>query len=558
MILAGKYELLKKIGSGGSSTVWLASDITLNKTWAVKDAPKEQIINGIRVENDLLTEARLMKNFNHPALPRVVDVIEEEDRFYIVMDYIEGEPLDKVLAKYGPQSQSQVVSWGLELASVLKYLHTQDPPIIYRDMKPANVILHPSGTLRLVDFGIARTYKPGKTQDTMPLGTILYAAPEQIMNSHSSAQSDVRTDIYNLGATLYELVTGYVPDRAPYTFVPARQIREDVSPGIEAVLFKCTRPDPKQRYQNIDEFAQALANYEKLDSGYVDKRKAILKKFAFSLGAGLICIMCAFLLFGIDKRLKEQTYESLINPVGTSAEKIESYEKAIELYPEKDEAYSLLMQEYSEGGINSRESESIYKIYNEATAQLDNNSTEFLDINMTVAKAYLTWFTGETDSSVRARLYAAYPFFKAVSSSENKEYEDKNVAEAYVMLAEFYRTYISGLDSTFAAEADTEDYRKLYNQLIRIINCYEKLDGEAQLKLSSCEAVTAAVYDCRSEFSKNISRQKAFELIDKTKKLLQGISSSNENVKKQKKEAENRLENVEKDLRRAYKDRIKT
>ena len=156
----GRYEILKEIGHGGMSTVYLAMDKNLNKQWAVKEICKvgndehEQA-----VVNSLLVEADLMKRLDHPALPRIVAIINTQETICIVMDYIEGETLESILTKYGAQSEETVVEWALQLCDVLSYLHSQKPPIIYRDMKPGNIMLKPEGNLKVFDFGIAREYK---------------------------------------------------------------------------------------------------------------------------------------------------------------------------------------------------------------------------------------------------------------------------------------------------------------------------------------------------------------------------------------------------------------
>ena len=198
-VIDNKYEILKMIGKGGMSVVYLAMDKRLNKQWAVKEIKKES--NGKNNEvivQSLLAEANLMKRLDHPSLPRIVDIIDNGKTIYVVMDYIEGEPLDKILNEYGAQPQELVIEWAKQLCDVLDYLHSQSPPIIYRDMKPANIMLKPEGNLKVIDFGIAREYKELNLADTVSLGTKGYAAPEQF---GGKGQTDARTDIYCLGVT---------------------------------------------------------------------------------------------------------------------------------------------------------------------------------------------------------------------------------------------------------------------------------------------------------------------------------------------------------------------
>ncbi|MCM1543482.1 MAG: serine/threonine protein kinase, partial [Blautia sp.] len=152
-VLDGKYEILTEIGRGGMSVVYLAMDTHLNKQWAVKEIRKKGSgKNDEVVVNSLLAEANMMKKLDHPALPRIVDIIDNGRTIYVVMDYIEGESLDKILAENGTQAEDLVIGWAKQLCDALSYLHSQKPPIIYRDMKPANVMLMPEGTIKIIDF----------------------------------------------------------------------------------------------------------------------------------------------------------------------------------------------------------------------------------------------------------------------------------------------------------------------------------------------------------------------------------------------------------------------
>lgn len=233
-IIDGKYEVLREIGRGGMSVVYLAMDKRLNKQWAIKEfrKDKDDVSKQVALKS-LLDEANLMKKLDHPTLPRIVDIIDNHQTVYVIMDYIEGESLNKVLDAYGAQPQEAVIEWAKQLSDVLDYLHTQNPPVIYRDMKPANIMLKPDGTVRLIDFGIAREYKEGKVGDTEAIGTRGYAAPEQF---GGKGQTDARTDIYSLGVTLYHLVTGKNPAEPPYEIYPIRHWNPSFSSGLEWLI----------------------------------------------------------------------------------------------------------------------------------------------------------------------------------------------------------------------------------------------------------------------------------------------------------------------------------
>ena len=177
-IIEGRYEVIREIGRGGMSTVYLVRDIRLRKDWALKTVKKEaEDRENEPLRRSLLTEAEMLKKLEHPLLPRVIGVVETEQCFGVLMDYIEGRTLGTVLKTEGAQPETRVIAWAKQLCSVLLYLHSCDPPVIYRDMKPDNIMLRPDGSIALFDFGIAREYKLCREGDTQSLGTFGYAAP---------------------------------------------------------------------------------------------------------------------------------------------------------------------------------------------------------------------------------------------------------------------------------------------------------------------------------------------------------------------------------------------
>lgn len=331
-IIDGKYEILREIGKGGMSVVYLAMDKRLNKQWAIKEFRKDKDDASKQVAlKALLDEANLMKKLDHPTLPRIVDIIEGNQTVYIVMDYIEGESLNKVLDAYGAQPQEAVIEWAKQLSAVLDYLHTQSPPVIYRDMKPANIMLKPDGTVRLIDFGIAREYKEGKEGDTEAIGTRGYAAPEQF---GGRGQTDARTDIYSLGVTLYHLVTGKNPAEPPYEIYPIRHWDPTLSSGLEWLIQKCTQLNPNDRYQSCAEVTYVLENLDKFETEYKKKQKSRIHQFVASAVMTVVMgIGCAACLISASE-MKKSTYESYL-----SQSTVSGYQKAIELDQDNPEAY---------------------------------------------------------------------------------------------------------------------------------------------------------------------------------------------------------------------------
>ena len=300
------YEIRSVIGRGGMSTVYLAEHKRLHTCWAVKEVRKAQ---GARF--DFLAESNILKNLDHRMLPRIVDIFEDESAVYIVEDYVKGITLQAFLDRETRVEETRGVQWFLDLCDVLDYLHRQTPhPIIYRDMKPANIMLQPDGMLKLIDFGIARAYKQESGGDTACcIGTKGYAAPEQF----GTAQTDARTDIYSLGVTMYHLLTGKSPYAPPYGFVPARQLVPSLSCGMEHILSRCVQPEPEARYQSVAELVDDLNHRYRYDHVY---RKYVAARWAkTALILGLLATSAALMISGraVMGQEKEQRYVGLLS-----------------------------------------------------------------------------------------------------------------------------------------------------------------------------------------------------------------------------------------------------
>ncbi|QUI21257.1 protein kinase [Vallitalea pronyensis] len=245
----GKYRVLEEIGRGGMSRVFLAENVKLGNKWAIKRIEKkDSVIN-------LLAEPSMLKDLNHALIPRIVDIEEDEDYLYIIEEYVEGVTLKEYRQQHSTIDEPTIIHFGKLLCQVLDYLHSRKPyPIIYRDMKPGNIMITENQSIKLVDFGIAREYKNHGDTDTVLIGTHGYAAPEQY---NSAWQSDARTDIYSLGVTLYYMATNRNLSKPPYKILPLREFGL-YSQGLERVISKCTNFNPDDRYQSIEELEQDL------------------------------------------------------------------------------------------------------------------------------------------------------------------------------------------------------------------------------------------------------------------------------------------------------------
>lgn len=237
-LLKNRYRLLTPVGQGGMGSVYRAEDILF------KNAPravKKMSLDGLRQQefqmaiSSFKQEAMLLASLIHPNLPRIYDYFQEGGYWYLVMDFIDGQTLESFLEAYGGKLLAKdVLAIGIQLCTVLGYLHSQQPPIIFRDLKPANIMVTAEGHIYLIDFGIARLFKPGQTKDTHSWGTTGYAAPEQ----YGSAQTDARADIFALGVILYQLLSGYDPTRTPFQFPPLRLSKQSPIALLEPLIMR--------------------------------------------------------------------------------------------------------------------------------------------------------------------------------------------------------------------------------------------------------------------------------------------------------------------------------
>jgi serine/threonine-protein kinase len=304
-LFGGRYKITETIGSGGMGTVYLAESVSLGTKWAVKAVEKKRGGNF-----DLLAEPNILKKLNHPALPRIMDIEQDDEYLYIIEDYIEGTPLDKQLNLRKRFDEATVIEWCKQLCGVLTYLHGQSPnPVIYRDMKPSNIIVSADNVVRVIDFGIAREFKTDSGSDTSYMGTRGYAAPEQ----YGTSQTDARTDIYALGATAYHLLTGVSPNEPPYEFLPLRQTDRRFSEGIEFIVGKCVQNDPKDRYQSAGDLLYDLENIYAFNSYYKRKKRLgkLLLAFKFALLAGFSCLLAFSLNLMGEERAEK--YAALVD-----------------------------------------------------------------------------------------------------------------------------------------------------------------------------------------------------------------------------------------------------
>lgn len=501
-IIDGKYKILNKVGQGGMSVVYLAMNEKANKQWAIKEVRKDGVKDFELIKQGLIVETDMLKKLSHPSLPSIVDVIEDDNTFLIVMDYIQGNPLSKTLEEYGAQSQENVVEWAKQLCDVLGYLHSRKPPIIYRDMKPANVMLKPDGSITLIDFGTAREYKSKNIADTTCLGTIGYAAPEQF---GGMGQTDARTDIYCLGATLYHLVTGMNPCEPPYEIRPIRQINPALSSGLEKIIMKCTQRDPDARYQSCAELMYDLEHFDEMDNTYRRKMKFRLGIFITSviLTIGFGCV--AIWGNASAENVKSKNYSYILS----NAKSLDDYYNAILTDPSKTDAYielvnylrtDTLTKEEADGlnqlqaGLDRKNSNGYSETVNVLEELKEKNYDGYIDVCYEFGNAFL--FSSDTTND-RERYVNASKWF---SEAKNK-YE---MASIFCDIASCLQLIDQNHQSTMVQKGkELQEYKNLWDKLTKLeskIRGLGKTPEESDTKINVINSITNIIYNNANGF----------------------------------------------------------
>ena len=506
-LLDGKYKILNKIGQGGMSVVYLAMNEKANKQWAIKEMRKEKNKNYEIMKQSLITETNLLKELKHPYLPSIADIIESDDTIIIVMDYVEGRPLSDILTEEGTIEEDKVADYAIQLCDVLDYLHSQKPPIIYRDLKPANIMLRPDGKITLIDFGTARKYNYDSVSDTTCLGTIGYAAPEQFAGE-TLRQTDARTDIYNLGATMYHLLTGVNPSEPPYELYPIRRWDESLSNGLEKIILRATRKDPDKRFNDCKEMSYALQHFRDLDDSYIATQKKKIFLFAASLILSFTFFSMAIVVNGMEKREISKVYNNYLseaalkiastgskNVVDTDILKL--FQDAINVSPNSTEAYIRMLDYYCDLGQTRNGLMAISAMIASGTGDLSNND----DLMMRMGQIYFLGNSKDTEfnidygtaaryfDKVNIKKYPQAKYYSSLSKSLseigmdwniivkdmknvdeylNTEVNEEEKAEIYITLSKIYRANAFAIQKV--GEKPFDKAMELLNKAGEILN----------------------------------------------------------------------------------------
>lgn len=320
-ILDQKYEVIKTLGKGGMGTVYLCKNKRLGNLWAIKEVVQDIKNTGI------LTEANILKNLNHVGIRRIVDIFYENNYLYMVQDYVEGQTLKEYVKVNGKMDTENICRITSDLCDILGYLHNQKPAIIYRDIKPSNIMITPSGKIVLIDFGISKVYKSDTDQDTVSAGSNGFAAPEQ----YGVGKCCAGTDIYGIGMLIYYMVKGKVPSTGIEPLLD-ENYEKDIDDNLRRIIQKCVKIDIADRYISAEilkneilavlkadryEKTKILSNYNSGTQVYIKKDekkipdKGKLKKTISGFLFFIVAILASiYILYGnktksIDMKTKD-------------------------------------------------------------------------------------------------------------------------------------------------------------------------------------------------------------------------------------------------------------
>ena len=515
-VIDGKYEILKQIGKGGMSTVYLAMDKRLNKQWAVKEISRKGVDkNNEEVVNEVPADAEMMKSLDHPAIPTIVDIIDDKsnDYIYVGMDYIEGESLDKVIKEYGALPQDEVIDWAKQICDALDYLHSQKPPIIYRDMKPANIMLKPEGNIKIIDFGIAREYKDKTVADTEVLGTRGYAPDEQY-KGHTVIQSD----IYAFGMTLHHLLTGVDPRPADYIYAPIRQWNPELSAGLERIIDKCTATRIEDRYQNCNELMYALEHYEEEDGAFKKAQKMKLLTFVISMILAIVFATAGFAFSNMSRNAQESNYDTLVVIDNVEYDHaVDNINRAIAIDKNDMRAYTKFLDYIiADDNITEQEANGFSTFYNTLKSSFQDTlpSGEFAELSYKAGINLFFYYKVNDDSSTSERALSAISYFENI---KDDNCSDSEMANHFYTICSFYKTDIGNSVESVNYE---ETYKNVFDSIKK---CFEYLDGykennanfvKAAMYKSSLDFINANIRDIASHNYGNVEQEVVMGVID--------------------------------------------
>lgn len=546
-VVAGKYRLLKPLGKGGEGSVWLAVHLQTEQFWAVKEIPKSG--NGREFH-----ELDMLKKLHHPSLARILDVVEEGEAVCLIMEYIRGRNLSRLVKERGRMTPEQALEAGCQICRVLQYLHSRPSPVYHLDMKPSNLILEKSGRLVLVDFGAAK--KPlSQSRQEESRGTDGFAAPEQY---DPRGCVDARTDLFGMGATLYFLVSG-----VRYSEALSKSRIPGCPEPLEHILKKCLRKNPEERFENSRQLERSLC---RLKRKLAWERKRIRFWWAVLLAVASAGLAWREIPREFFQQAEENwNYEKLLSEAYCTGreESFSYYQKAVFLEPGRKEAYLQFVEEADSDACFSREEEQALRIllHTIPTGQAETNEEqlaktpeEYGPFAVRLGMAYWYDYEGEEGRKLGTGWFrkAVKQWEEGLSKNLERSGETENwavQAEIFAHMGSYYESLGKETEEKSHAGAYWEDLEKLLEQEVM-----KEENPVTELRFYQ-EAVNQILFLSEELRTAGISREQQKETL---RAIRQKTEQTKERLKKELREGQEEGQDTKEELVREILSRIQT
>ena len=536
-IIDKSWEVIKKIGQGGTATVYLVRDIELNRYLALKEVPVRNTAKGKLQAKAVIAEISLLKTLSHPSIPRIIKMTHDAHSILIIMDYIDGYSLRDIIRKKNYIPESMIIQWGVALCKTLRYLHNHEPKIIYRDLKPHNVMITNENHLYLMDFGIAKEVTPNFDYSKEPkLGTLGFAAPEM---SADAAWFDERSDIFALGRTLFFLATRnspsvtHMPDGTPIPILPIRQYDSSRSVGLEKIILKCTEKNPEDRYQTIDEVLYDLEHIDEMSEGFrakIKRRANMIYLLFTTLALGFVLVGGGLLYSRISVA---DTYKQAL-ATGKTSQSIDSLLKASSIAPSEVEPYLEMVKIYRASGHFTSEDE--FQLLGALQANIP--SLKGKDLLYQVGQLY--WFYYPQNGQTKSVSW----FEQAKEFGVSKK--NAHLLSIYLELG----TFKKGILSSITDNSDTGMYKTHWDALSELA---VEMGGDPQLEITYLESVFDEIDSYSGGLkSDGLTLEELTEVFNKAVDSLNSYEGKTDEQKKTKTELQSRVDTIRNKLNTTY------
>ena len=504
--LIGRYRVEEEVGSGGMSRVYKVKDMRVGTFLAMK----EIIIKDESFLSAGYAEVSVLKNVNHPALPRIVDIIRSENSYCVVMDFIDGINLEEYVKEHGGFCESEVIRIAAAILDCLIFLHARK--ILYRDLKPSNIMITKNGEIKLIDFGISFSFDEKNTTDTR--ASKCFAPPEQLLGK----EAGVSGDIYSLGATLKYI------------------LKDEPSPGMICFLNKCLKNDPNERYKSATAALKALNRIKSVNEKEVKRLNRILSKNIFFFMMFLLSLTGVFLC-GMVRKTKAE-YEEIVNAACESVNadvRKENLIKLVEMEPKAEwyiRFFYELKNDYVFDDLEAKEVEEMLE-RDEGKLKVE----EYKEVSEELGRLYLFYYKDLKDENANY-LRAAYWFDKAE--------EDEGARDVYSRIGHF----LSEIPSMILEGKDGGMYEKYYSDLSEILNDVSQKESVVKAEVYSLYADSILLYGA-DFYREGISIEEMRKNLDVVEKVLceenggREFEKEKERILKRVEEAKEELDYVE-------------